>query len=170
VAWFWRSRIDNTAHPVQGRDLCAVEGRRWTSHPVLQWLPSSVLLPYDGRNGIAQAASGYGDGDARRQYRSGGSTLHTPVAMEKVCGSLSCEGGRTVGAGTISEIPSNEQGQGAEIRSLPSAVRAGSVVTGDGFDRRGPEVRGRPASSTVVTVLLAGSEKRWFRGNIPEIG
>jgi len=46
--------------------LSKEEGGRHT--PFFNGLPSSVLLPYDGRNGIGTAASGYGDGDARRQY------------------------------------------------------------------------------------------------------
>ena len=95
--------IDHAAHRVQGRGLRAVEGRRRTSHAVLQRLPSAVLLPHDGRDGFGEAACGHGDvmpGDNIQLEI----TLHTPVAMEKGLRFAIREGGRTVGAGTISEI------------------------------------------------------------------
>jgi elongation factor Tu len=41
----------NAAHEVRGRGVRSVEGRGWSSHAVLQGLPSAVLLPYDGRDG-----------------------------------------------------------------------------------------------------------------------
>ena len=40
------------------------QGRGWSSHAVLQGLPSAVLLPHDGRDGRVRAAGGRGDGDA----------------------------------------------------------------------------------------------------------
>ena len=43
------------------------EGRGRTPHAVLQGLPSAVLLPHDGRDGLDRAAGGHGDGDAGRQ-------------------------------------------------------------------------------------------------------
>ena len=88
---------------VQGRGLRAVEGRRRTSHSVLQRLPSPVLLPHDGRDGFGEAACRHRDvmpGD----NISLEITLHTPVAMEKGLRFAIREGGRTVGAGTICEI------------------------------------------------------------------
>ncbi len=71
-----QARFDHSAHRVQGRGLRAVEGRGWTSHAVLQRLPSAVLLPHDGCDGIGQAAGGHGDGDAGRQHRAGGHAAH----------------------------------------------------------------------------------------------
>ena len=46
-----QGRIDHTAYQVQGRDLRFEQGRRRTSHAVLQGLSSAVLLPHHGRNG-----------------------------------------------------------------------------------------------------------------------
>ncbi len=46
-----------TPHTVfKGEVYVSVEGRGWTSHPVLQRLPSSVLLPDDGRDGLGEAS------------------------------------------------------------------------------------------------------------------
>ena len=53
--------------------------------------------------GVGEAAGGHGDGDAGRQ-RALEVELITPVAMEKGLRFAIREGGRTVGAGTISEI------------------------------------------------------------------
>jgi elongation factor Tu len=47
---------DHAAHEVRGGGVRAVEGRGWSSHAVLQGLPSAVLLPYDGRDGGGGAA------------------------------------------------------------------------------------------------------------------
>jgi elongation factor Tu len=40
----------DAAHEVRG-EVYSVEGRGWSSHAVLQGLPSAVLLPYDGCHG-----------------------------------------------------------------------------------------------------------------------
>ena len=44
-----------------------IEGRRRSSHAVLQQLSSAVLLPYDGRDRFDRVAEGQGNGDAGRQ-------------------------------------------------------------------------------------------------------
>jgi len=67
-------------------------------------------------------------------------TLHTPVAMEKVCGSLSVSGGRRkVGACTISRSSSKRQGTGGE-RSVPCHMLwSSNLWLADGtLHRRGP--------------------------------
>ena len=33
------------------RGIHTVEGRRWTSYAIFQWISSAVLLPHDGRDG-----------------------------------------------------------------------------------------------------------------------
>ena len=53
--------------------------------------------------GTAKLSGRHGDGDAGRQ-RSLEIELHTPVAMEKGLRFAIREGGRTVGAGTVTEI------------------------------------------------------------------
>ena len=103
AAWCWPSRVRSRRTRVQGRGVRAEQGRRRPSHPVLQRLPSAVLLPHDGRDGIGEASGGHRDvmpGDNIQLEI----TLHTPVAMEKGLRFAIREGGRTVGAGTISEI------------------------------------------------------------------
>ena len=61
---------------VQGRDLRVEQGRRRPSHAVLQRLPSAVLLPHDGRDGLGEAAGGHRDGDAGRQHPAGDHAAH----------------------------------------------------------------------------------------------
>jgi hypothetical protein len=63
---------DQAAHRVRGRGVRAVEGRGWSSHAVLQGLPSAVLLPHDRHHGRLPAAGRRGDGDAGRQREDGG--------------------------------------------------------------------------------------------------
>ena len=63
--------FDHAAHEVQGRGVCADEGRRRTAHAVLHRLPAAVLLPHDGRDGSGALAGGSGDGDAGRQRGDG---------------------------------------------------------------------------------------------------
>ena len=76
---------------VQGRDLRAVEGRRRPSHSVLQRLPSPVLLPHDGRDGLGEAAGGHGDGDAWRQHLSWRSRCTPRLPWRRVCASPSAK-------------------------------------------------------------------------------
>ena len=63
--------LDQAAHEVQGRDLCAEQGRRRAAHTVLQRLSAAVLLPDNGCDGNGETAGGHGDGDAGRQYCAG---------------------------------------------------------------------------------------------------
>ena len=79
------------------------KGRRRTAYAVLQGLPAAVLLPHHGRDGRGELPAGTemvmpGDNVALTIE------LITPVAMEKGLRFAIREGGRTVGAGTISEI------------------------------------------------------------------
>src|SRR6185312_11628761 len=78
AAWHWQGRcgarhgsgeagIDYATHEIQGRDLRADQGRRWTPYAVLQGLSATVLLPHDRRDGSGRAAERHGDGDAWRQ-------------------------------------------------------------------------------------------------------
>jgi translation elongation factor TU len=59
-----QARLDQAAHPLHGRDLRPVQGRRWPPHAVLQQLPPAVLLPHHGRDRRDRAARRQGDGDA----------------------------------------------------------------------------------------------------------
>ena len=79
------------------------EGRGRAAHAVLQRVPAAVLLPDDGRDGGGDAARGARDGDAGRQ-RGHEVELITPIAMEKELRFAIREGGRTVGAGVVTEI------------------------------------------------------------------
>ena len=63
-----QAELDHPAHPVQGRGLRPEQGRRRTSHSVLQRLPPAVLLPYHRRDRIGEAAGRHRDGDAGRQH------------------------------------------------------------------------------------------------------
>ena len=96
--------LDHAAHEVQGRGVHPDEGGGRPSHAVLQRVPSAVLLPDDGRDG------------GRRQLPEGTEMvmpgdnvnleveLIAPIAMEKGVRFAIREGGRTVGAGTVTEI------------------------------------------------------------------
>ena len=44
--------------------VCIEQRRRWSSHTILQQLPSTVLLPYNGRNRFNRIAERQRDGDA----------------------------------------------------------------------------------------------------------
>ena len=44
-----QARLHPSAHPLHGSGVRADQGRRRPSYSLLQWLPSSVLLPHDGR-------------------------------------------------------------------------------------------------------------------------
>ena len=95
--------FDQPAHEVQGRGLRADEGGGWPSHSVLQRLSSAVLLPHDGRDGLSKLPEGTemvmpGDNVALEVE------LIAPIAMEKGVRFAIREGGRTVGAGTVTEI------------------------------------------------------------------
>jgi translation elongation factor TU len=71
-----QDRFDQAAHQVQGRGLRVVERRRRASYSVLQWLPSSVLLPHHRCNRDSKAACRHGDGDAGRQHSAGDRAAH----------------------------------------------------------------------------------------------
>ena len=95
--------IDHAAQEGQGRNLRAVQGRRWPPHAVLQRLSSAVLLPHDGRDRSRQSAEGRRDDHAGRQHL-GGDRTDRPIAMEKTQKFAIREGGRTIGAGRVTEI------------------------------------------------------------------
>jgi elongation factor Tu len=69
-------------HEVLRRGVHPEERGGWSSHAVLQGLPTTVLLPHHGRDGKRHAARGRGDGDA-------GDNIHieveclTPIACEE---------------------------------------------------------------------------------------
>jgi elongation factor Tu len=95
--------FDHSAHQVQGRGLRSVQGRRWPSYPVLQQLSPAVLLPHLGRYGSCKLPQGVemvmpGDNVSVEIE------LIAPVAMEKTQRFAIREGGRTIGAGRISEV------------------------------------------------------------------
>ncbi len=83
--------IDHAAHEVQGRGVHPDEGRRWTTHAVLQGVSSAVLLANDGRNRSCRAPSRNGDGDAGRQRQPGDRTDHSGGDGE---GLAVCDSGR----------------------------------------------------------------------------
>jgi elongation factor Tu len=61
------SRVRSSRTRTSRLKCTCCQGRRRPSHAVLQQLPSAVLLPYDGRDGLDRAAEGQGNGDAGRQ-------------------------------------------------------------------------------------------------------
>ena len=63
--------IDYSAHQIQGRGLHPDQRRRWTTHAVLQGVPSAVLSAHDRRDGRGGVAGRYRDGDAGRQREPG---------------------------------------------------------------------------------------------------
>ena len=95
--------VDHAAHEVQGGGLRAVEGGGGSSHALLHGVPAAVLLPDDGRDGSGAPSRGSGDGDAGGQHAIS-VELIMPIAMEKGLRFAIREGGRTVGAGTVTEI------------------------------------------------------------------
>ena len=58
--------VDHAAHQVQGRGVCADEGRRRAAHAVFHRVPAAVLFSDHGRDRRREAAGGRGDGDAGR--------------------------------------------------------------------------------------------------------
>ena len=79
------------------------QGRRRSSHPVLQRLPSAVLLPHHRRDRRHRAAGRRRNGDAWRQHPMT-VKLISPIAMEEGLRFAIREGGRTVGAGVVAKI------------------------------------------------------------------
>ena len=64
--------VDHSAPEVFGGGVRADEERGRAAYAVLQRVPSAVLLPDDGRDGLGGAARGGGDGDAGGQCEYGG--------------------------------------------------------------------------------------------------
>jgi elongation factor Tu len=79
------------------------QGRGRSSHAVFQRISSAVLFPDNGCDRHIESARRRRDGDARRQCGDQ-AELITPIAMEKELRFAIREGGRTVGAGVVSEI------------------------------------------------------------------
>ena len=94
--------VDHAAHEVQGRGVRVDEGGGRPSHAVLQGVSAAVLFPDDGRDGRGEGSRGVvvmpGDNVSMEV------DLITPIAMEKELRFAIREGGRTVGAGVISEV------------------------------------------------------------------
>jgi elongation factor Tu len=98
-----KARFDQTAQEIQGRGLHPQQGRRWSSYPVFQRVSAPVLFPDHGRHRCLHPGRGSGDGYARDNIHIAGELI-TPIAMEAGLRFAIREGGRTVGAGVISEI------------------------------------------------------------------
>ena len=64
-----QARIGDPAHELRGLGLRLEQGRGWPPHPVLQRLPSPVLLPHHRRHRLGEPARRCRDGDARGQRR-----------------------------------------------------------------------------------------------------
>ena len=80
--------------------LSKEEGGR---HPVLQGLPSAVLLPYYRRDRYHRTAGRRRDGNAGRQHQNG-CYPDCPIAMDDGLRFAIREGGRTVGAGVVAKV------------------------------------------------------------------
>ena len=81
--------------------LC--EGRGWPSHAVLQRLPAAVLLRTTDVTGRCKLPEG------QEMVMPGDNTnmeidMHQPIAMDQGLRFAIREGGRTVGAGVVTEI------------------------------------------------------------------
>ena len=88
---------------IQSGSVRAVQGRRWPSYAVLHQLPSAVLFPHHGRHWNVTLPTGVemvmpGDNVSVEIE------LIAPVAMEKGQRFAIREGGRTIGAGRVSEV------------------------------------------------------------------
>jgi elongation factor Tu len=95
--------IDHPAHEVQGRGVHSEQGRGRASYAVFQRISSAVLFRTTDVTGILNLPEGVemvmpGDNVAIT------AELITPIAMEKELRFAIREGGRTVGAGVVSEI------------------------------------------------------------------
>ncbi len=90
-------------HQLRGHGVHPVQGRGRPSQPVLHELPPAVLLPYHGRDRRHHAARGHRDGHARWTTEMSVELIQ-PIAMEEGLGYAIREGGRTVGAGTVTKI------------------------------------------------------------------
>src|ERR1700722_5739617 len=60
--------VDHAAYQVQSASVCVDQGRGWTTHAVLYWIPAAVLFPDDGRDRGCEVAGGGGEGDAGGQH------------------------------------------------------------------------------------------------------
>ena len=60
-----QTRIDQATQSVQGSGVRALEGRRWSAYPILQWVSSTVLCANHGCDWLDQIARRCGDGDTR---------------------------------------------------------------------------------------------------------
>ncbi len=76
--------IDHAAHQVQGRGVCADEGRRRAAHAVFHGVPAAVLFSDDGRDRRHEVAGGSGDGDAGGQCIGGDLADHAGGAGEGI--------------------------------------------------------------------------------------
>ncbi len=97
------ARLDHAAHEVQGRSVRADEGRRRTPHAVLHGYRPQFYFRTTDVTGVASLPAGVemvmpGDNVAMEIE------LIAPIAMEKGLRFAIREGGRTVGAGTVSEV------------------------------------------------------------------
>ena len=95
--------LDHPAHALRGRGLRALEGRGRPPHAVLQRLPAAVLLPHDRRHGPITLPEG------QEMVMPGDNTymeieMIQPIAMDQGLRFAIREGGRTVGAGVVTEI------------------------------------------------------------------
>jgi len=98
-----QARFHHAPHQIQGRGLRFEQGGGRPPHAVLHRLPAAVLPAHHGCHGVATLPEGVemvmpGDNVAMEV------TLITPVALEKELRFAIREGGRTVGAGVVSEI------------------------------------------------------------------
>ena len=98
-----QARQHQAAQEVQGVGVHIDEGRGWSPHAVFPRVSSAVLFSDDRRDGSVHVARGDGDGDAGDNTNLA-IELITPIAMEKELRFAIREGGRTVGAGVVSDI------------------------------------------------------------------
>ena len=96
--------LDQAAQEIQGGSLRAEQRGRWPSHAVLHQLPAAILLPHDRRDRHREAGRRRRNGHAGRQRLGRSRVSVTPIAMEKTIRFAIREGGKTVGAGRVSDI------------------------------------------------------------------
>ena len=95
-----RSRRTPSSRP----GLRPVQGGGRPPHSVLQGLQAAVLLPHDGRDRRGRARGGRRDDHAGRQHGDDVIRMEKPIAMEEGLRFAIREGGRTVGAGRVTNI------------------------------------------------------------------
>ena len=117
--------LDQPAHQVSGRGLCAGQGGGGAAHAVLPRVPAAVLHPHhrcDRGHHLPEGVEMVMPGDNMQM----GVELITPVAIEEGLRFAIREGGRTVGAGVVTSHHRVSESSGIIVVRRP---RCGRLTT-----------------------------------------